>query len=274
MFTLNCKGRLLQIDRPIVMGIINITPDSFYSGSRQLSVDAALQQAEKMLSDGATILDIGGQSTRPGAVRVSPEEELLRILPVIEAIHGRFPDAFISVDSFYSAVAKDAVASGASIINDISGGFFDPGMLDMVATLRVPYVCMHSKGNFETMHKDPSYDNVSQEVLDYFIQRISGCNRAGITDIIIDPGFGFAKNSLHNFALLKNLELFSMLKKPLLLGISRKSTVYKTLNIPIEESLNGTTVLHTAGLLKGANILRVHDVREAVEAITLVSHLM
>jgi dihydropteroate synthase len=274
MFTLNCKGKLLQIDRPIVMGIINATPDSFYSGSRQQTIDAALQQAEKMLGEGATILDIGGQSTRPGAERITGEEELARILPVIEAIHARFSGSFISVDTFHSTVASEAVASGAAIVNDISGGFFDPAMLGTVAALRVPYVCMHSKGSFETMHTDPSYDNVSQEVLDYFIQRIPECNRAGITDIIVDPGFGFAKTSLHNFALLKNLEVFRMLKKPLLLGISRKSTIYKTLGIPVEESLNGTTVLHTAGLLKGAGILRVHDVREAMEAITLVSQLL
>ncbi len=274
MFTLNCKGRLLVIDEPIVMGIINATPDSFYSGSREFSVDGALQKAEAMIAQGATILDIGGQSTRPGSVTINADEELTRILPIIAAIHSRFPDSFLSVDTYYSKVAKAAVEQGASLVNDISGGSFDTAMLTTVAGLRVPYVCMHVKGTVDTMHHAPAYGDIIKEVLDYFIQKLAACTHAGITDIIIDPGFGFSKNSAHNFELLKHLQIFSILNKPLLLGISRKSTIYKTLGIPVEESLNGTTVLHTAGLLKGASILRVHDVKEAVEAVRLTSYLM
>jgi dihydropteroate synthase len=274
MFTLNCKGKLLVIDRPVVMGIINTTPDSFYSNSRQQTVTAALQVAEKMIREGAVILDIGGQSTRPGSERITADEELKRILPVIEAIHQQFPETFISVDTFYAAVAREAVGSGASIVNDISGGDFDAAMFATVASLKVPYVCMHLKGSADTMHAKPHYGDVTIEVLDHFIQKIESCRDAGITDMIVDPGFGFSKNSDHNFMLLKNLEVFSILKKPLLLGISRKSTIYKTLGITAEESLNGTTVLNTVGLLKGASILRVHDVKEAAEAIKLISHIL
>ena len=273
MFTLNCKGRLLVMQEPIVMGIINATPDSFYSSSRQPSVDAAMKQAEKMLQEGARILDIGGQSTRPASTPVKAEEELQRVLPIIEAICQRFPEAFISIDTYYSQVAEKAVPAGAGIVNDISGGSFDKAMHSTVAGLRVPYICMHLRGSVDTMHQNPVYKNVTEEVLDYFLQKLADCKQAGINDIIIDPGFGFSKNSDHNFTLLKNLEVFKMLKKPLLLGISRKSTIYKTLGIAIEESLNGTTVLHTAGLLKGAAILRVHDVKEAMEAIKLTQYL-
>lgn len=273
MFTLNCKGRLLVIAQPIVMGIINTTPDSFYSGSRQQSVDGALKKAEEMIGEGATILDIGGQSTRPGSTPLTVKEELIRVMPIIAAIHRQFPDCFISVDTYYTKVAREAVEHGASLVNDISGGSFDLAMPATIASLHVPYICMHVKGPVKTMHENPVYDNVTQEVLDYFIQRIADCTQEGINDIIIDPGFGFSKNSAHNFQLLKSLEVFQMLKRPLLLGVSRKSSIYKTLGIPIEESLNGTTVLHTAGLLKGANILRVHDVKEAMEAIALTGHL-
>ena len=273
MFTLNCKGRLLVIAQPIVMGIINTTPDSFYSGSRQQSVDGALKKAEEMIGEGATILDIGGQSTRPGSTPLTVKEELIRVMPIIAAIHRQFPDCFISVDTYYTKVAREAVEHGASLVNDISGGSFDLAMPATIASLHVPYICMHVKGPVKTMHENPVYDNVTQEVLDYFIQKMTDCTQAGIKDIIIDPGFGFSKNSAHNFQLLKSLEVFQMLKRPLLLGVSRKSSIYKTLGIPIEESLNGTTVLHTAGLLKGANILRVHDVKEAMEAIALTGYL-
>ena len=273
MFTLNCKGRLLLINRPVVMGIINATPDSFYSGSRQQSVDGALQKAGIMLGEGATLLDIGGQSTRPGSATLNEEEELKRVLPAIEAINQQFPECFISIDTYYSKVAREAVAHGASLVNDISGGSFDPAMPATVASLQVPYVCMHVKGTVETMHESPAYENITQEVLDYFIHKIATFTDAGISDIIIDPGFGFSKNSAHNFELLKNLEVFQLLKRPLLLGISRKSTIYKTLGITAEEALNGSTVLHTAGLFKGASILRVHDVKEAVEAVTLTQYL-
>lgn len=273
MYTLNCKGRLLTIAQPVVMGIINITPDSFYSGSRQLTVDSALQMAGQMLKEGATILDIGGQSTRPGSKQLTAEEEMERILPVIEAMRSRFPESFISVDTYFSAVARAAVETGADIINDISGGSFDANMLTTVAGLRVPYVCMHVKGTADTMHQTQTEIDMTREVLDYFIAKKQKCKEAGIVDLIIDPGFGFSKTIAQNFEILKNLEVFSMLEKPILLGVSRKSSIYKTLGITPEEALNGTTVLHTAGLLKGASILRVHDVKEAMEAVKLTQHL-
>jgi dihydropteroate synthase len=270
MFTLNCNGRLLIIDQPIVMGIINATPDSFYSGSRKPSAETALQQAEKMINEGATILDIGGQSTRPNSEQISADEEAARVLPIIEAIAKKFPQTFISIDTFYSLVAKQAVGFGASIVNDISGGNIDAAMLLTVASLRVPFICMHMKGTPQTMQKNPTYENVTKEILDFFIQKISDCKLAGIKDIIIDVGFGFAKTIAHNFELLKNLSIFKMLEKPILTGLSRKSTVYKTLNITAEEALNGTTVLQTIALLNGASIIRTHDVKEALEAIKLI----
>ncbi|TKK67197.1 dihydropteroate synthase [Ilyomonas limi] len=270
MFTLNCNGRLLIIDKPIVMGIINTTPDSFFAGSRKSGVDAALEQAAKMLQDGATILDIGGQSTRPGSTLISENEERDRALPVIEAIAKAFPEAFISADTFYAAVARQSIAAGATIINDVSGGTMDEGMLQTVGTLRVPYICMHIKGTPQIMQQYASYENVVKEVLDYFIQKLSACKAAGIHDIIVDPGFGFAKNNTHNFQLLKHLHTFSILQKPLLIGLSRKGTIQKTLNIPAADALNGTTVLNTIALLNGARILRVHDVKEAAEAIKLL----
>ncbi len=269
MFTLNCNGRLLVIDEPIVMGIINATPDSFYSESRQASVDAALAKANQMISEGAVILDIGGQSTRPGSKEVGAEEELNRVIPVIEAIYNRFPETFISIDTYHAIVAEAAVQAGACMVNDIGGGFFDKAMLPTVARLRVPYILMHVKGDASTMHQEPVYVDVTREVLDYFIQRLEDCRNAGINDLIIDPGFGFSKTIEHNFRLLKELDHFHILQKPILLGISRKSTIYKTLGVTADEALNGTTVLHTAGLLKGASILRVHDVKEAVEAVRL-----
>jgi len=271
MFTLNCKGKLLVIDQPIVMGIINTTPDSFYGNSRQPSVTAALHTAEKMLREGAAILDIGGQSTRPGSGVLTAEEECRRVLPVIEAIGKQFPGTCMSIDTYHAETAGISVEHGASIVNDISGGMFDADMMHKVASLHVPYICMHVKGTVETMHADPHYEDVSKEVLDHFIQKMDECKKAGINDIIIDPGFGFSKNSTHNFQLLKNFEVFSMLRKPILLGVSRKSTIYKTLGITVEEALNGTTVLNTVGLLKGASILRVHDVKEAVEAVKLIA---
>ncbi|OIQ96012.1 dihydropteroate synthase [mine drainage metagenome] len=271
MFTLDCKGRLLIIDSPVVMGIINATPDSFYSGSRKSTVDAALHTAEQMLGEGATILDIGGQSTRPGSEKISVDEELLRVIPIIEAISKKFPQSFISIDTYHSAVAKHAVDAGAAIVNDISSGLMDTKMLTTVAKLKVPFVCMHMKGTPQNMQQNPVYENVTKEVIDFFIERIEACNLAGIKDIIIDPGFGFGKTIEHNFTLLKELGIFKQLQKPLLLGVSRKSMIYKTLNISAEEALNGTTVLNTIGLLNGANILRVHDVKEAVETIKIIS---
>jgi dihydropteroate synthase len=272
MFTLNCKGRLLVIDKPVVMGIINITPDSFYSGSRYQGTDAVLKQAEQMLNEGATILDIGGQSTRPGSEKLNAGQELERIIDPIAAINTHFPDAFISVDTYYADVANEAVAAGASIVNEISAGSMDEKMISTVAALQVPYILMHMQGTPQTMQQQPIYENVTKEVLDFFIQKKAELQKAGIHDIIIDPGFGFGKTITHNFELLRHLSLFKMLDAPLLLGISRKSTIYKTLDITAEQALNGTTVLNTIGLMNGAGILRVHDVKEAKEAITLFNN--
>lgn len=269
MFTLNCKGRLLVVDKPLVMGIINITPDSFYGASRYQYTAEVLKQAEVMLTDGAAILDIGGQSTRPGSERLSADEELLRIMEPLAALSNAFPSAFISVDTFYSKVAREAVAAGASLVNDVSAGTIDTGMIPLVASLDVPYVLMHMKGTPQTMQQNAHYENVTKEVLDFFIDKLAELRKAGIRDIIVDPGFGFGKTIDHNFELIRHLEVFKMLQSPLLMGISRKSTIYKTLGVSAEQSLNGTTALHAIGLLKGANILRVHDVKEAVEVIRL-----
>lgn len=270
MFTLNCKGRLLVIDEPVVMGIINVTPDSFYIGSRETSMDDVLHLAEKMLKEGATILDIGGQSTRPGSEEVGSDRELQRVIPVIEAITKQFPESLISIDTYLSTVAMKAVDAGAAIVNDISSGTLDDKMITTVASLHVPYIAMHMKGRPKNMQQYAQYENLMLEVLDFFIKKTEECREAGIKDVIIDLGFGFAKTSSHNFTILKNLSTFKMLEKPILLGVSRKSTIYKTLGVTAEEALNGTTVLNTIALLNGANILRVHDVKEAVEAIKLV----
>jgi dihydropteroate synthase len=271
MLTLNVKGRLMPLDRPLVMGILNRTPDSFYSGSRVADDTELLQHAEKMIHEGADILDVGGQSTRPHAEDIGEEEELRRLVDAIGELHRRWPAIPLSVDTWYSRVAREAVAAGASIVNDVSGGTLDPEMLTTVGQLRVPYVCMHMKGTPATMNKQAVYEDVVREVLDYFIRRIDDCHRAGIQDVILDPGFGFAKTPEHNFTLLRHLSLFRVAGKPILLGVSRKSSIYRTLGITPEEALNGSTVLHTIGLLNGASILRVHDVKEAKEAITLVS---
>jgi dihydropteroate synthase len=270
MFTLNCKGRLLVVDKPLVMAIINTTPDSFYEGSRFMVMDEILRQAEKMLKDGAAILDIGGQSTRPGSKQLSAAEETERVVNVIETLSLHFPDAIISIDTYYSGVAVKAVNAGASMVNDVSGGEMDEAMLQTVASLNVPYVCMHTKGTPETMQQLAVYEDVTREVLDHFIAKIAQCRKAGIKDVIIDPGFGFAKTIKHNFELLRNLSAFRMLDCPVLAGLSRKSTIYKTLGTDAAGALNGTTVLNTIALLNGANILRVHDVKEAVETIQLV----
>ena len=271
MYTINCKGKLIVIDKPIVMGIINATTDSFFEGHLHKGIDQITALANKMIADGATIIDIGGQSTRPGSKAIGAEEEIARVVPVIEAIKKDTDDAVISIDTFYSKVAAAAVNAGASMVNDISGGQFDTDMFSTVAALNVPYICMHIKGLPETMQQNPSYNNVVKEVIDYFIKKITDCKKAGIKDIIIDPGFGFGKTIAHNFQILQSLSVFSMLEKPILAGISRKSTIYKTLGTTAENALNGTTVLNTIALMNGASILRVHDVKEAVEAVKLVN---
>lgn len=273
MFTLNCNGRLLVAERPLVMGVINITPDSFYEGSRFSGVDAVLAQSEKMIREGADIIDIGGQSTRPGSEPVSAEDELQRIIGSIEAVKRHFPEIFISVDTWHALVAKEAVTAGASLINDISGGSMDEMMIAMVASLRVPYVLMHIKGTPKDMQAQAKYENVTREVLDFFIAAITRLHKAGIHDIIIDPGFGFGKTIDHNFELLRNLAVFKILERPIMAGLSRKSTIYKTLHTTAAGALNGTTVLNTAALLNGAGILRVHDVKEAREAVMLVERI-
>ncbi|WP_018614192.1 dihydropteroate synthase [Segetibacter koreensis] len=274
MFTLNCKGRLLVIDRPVIMGIINVTPDSFYSGSRKQILDDVLRQAEKMISEGVAIIDIGGQSTRPGSKDISIDEELSRVIPAIDAISQRFPGTFISIDTYHSKVADEAVNAGALLVNDISCGTLDEQMIPVVASLGVPYIAMHMKGTPATMQQFAKYENVTLEVLDFFIKKTEECRKAGINDVIVDVGFGFAKTIAHNFTLLKNLSVFKILQKPLLAGLSRKATVYKTLGITPEEALNGTTVLNTVALQNGANILRVHDVKEALEVVKLFGELV
>jgi dihydropteroate synthase len=269
MFSLNCKGKMVSLEKPLVMGILNITADSFYSGSRLQNMDEILRKAEHMINEGTDILDIGGQSTRPGSERISREKEMEKVLPVIEMLKKNYDSVILSVDTYYSIVAKEAVNAGASIVNDISGGAMDKNMLETVAALGVPYICMHMKGVPETMQQNIHYENVIIEVLNYFIQKINECRLAGINDVIIDPGFGFGKAIEHNLILLKNLSIFKMLEKPVMTGLSRKSTVYKTLNVNAEDALNGSTVLNTLALQNGANILRVHDVKEAKETVAL-----
>lgn len=253
------------------MGILNITPDSFYAQSRKQSIDEAMFATEKMLLDGATFIDVGGQSTRPKSDAIIIEEELSRVIPIIEAITLKLPEANVSIDTYNALVAKKAVEAGAIMVNDISGGAIDADMFATVASLNVPYVCMHIKGTPQTMQQYTVYNNIVQELQSYFKSKIQEAETAGIKQIILDIGFGFAKNNEQNFELLKNLQQFSQFDKPILLGVSRKSSIYKTLHITPQEALNGTTVLNTIGVLKGAKILRVHDVKEAVEVVKLCS---
>jgi len=269
MFTLNCRGKILLLDEPIVMGIINTTPDSFYPGSRSGVIDDILFRAQKMINEGAAILDIGGQSTRPKSKQISAEEEMGRVLPAIEAIHKHFPEQIISIDTFYSEVAREAVNAGGSIINDVSAGTMDGDLLATVAQLKVPYVLMHMLGKPQNMQQNPEYKNVTLQVFDFLNFKIAQLVKQGIHDIIVDVGFGFGKTAAHNFQLLRELSYFKQLEKPVMVGLSRKATIYKTLNTVPDEALNGTTVLHTIALLNGANILRVHDVKEANQAIKL-----
>lgn len=255
------------------MGILNLTPDSFYSESRILADNQLLNTAEVMLKDGATFLDIGGYSTRPGAAYVKTEEELRRVLPALTLLLKEFPEALISIDTFKSKVAAACLQEGAAMINDVSAGLLDEDMMEVVGKYRVPYVMMHMKGTPHTMKHLNQYEDMMREILLYFSERIKAARNHGIADVIIDPGFGFSKNISQNFELLKKLEFFDMLELPLLAGLSRKSTIYKTLGLEPADALNGTTVLNTVALLKGANILRVHDVKEAVEAVKLTGCL-
>jgi dihydropteroate synthase len=269
MFTLNCKGKLLLIDRPLVMGIINATPDSFYEGHLNRGLNGILELADKMISEGADMLDIGGQSTRPGSERINAEDELKRVLPVIEAIRHYHKEIIISIDTYHSKVAAAAVAAGASIVNDISSGSIDDQMIATVAKLEVPYVCMHMQGMPDNMQKNPQYKNIINELLQYFIHKIEECRKAGIKDIIIDPGFGFGKTIAHNFELLEHLNSFTILEKPILAGLSRKSFLYKTAGVEAKDALNCTIAANKIAIINGASILRVHDVKEAKALIPL-----
>ncbi len=271
--TLNCRGRLVSIQTPIVMGIINITPDSFHAGNRFGDPEGIRQRAEKMLSDGATFLDIGGYSTRPGADDVPEAEELRRVLLAVETILKHFPDALLSIDTFRSNVARQAIDAGAVLVNDVSGGLLDEAMFKTVAELQVPYVLMHMRGTPQNMASLNQYENLVTEVIDELLSRVTLAREAGIKDIILDPGFGFAKNADQNYELLAQAEAFGIFGLPLLIGLSRKSMVWKKLGIPPSEALNGTTVLNTIALQKGASILRVHDVREAMETIQIMQWL-
>jgi dihydropteroate synthase len=271
---INAAGKLLDLSIPKVMGVLNITPDSFYKGSRVTDDKEIIRIAAEMIKDGADILDIGGYSSRPGAADVSPEEEKGRVLKAISLIHKEFPDAVVSIDTFRSEIAFEAVTKcGASIINDISGGEADRNMFSVVYALNVPYIIMHMKGKPENMQKNPVYEDVVADILKWFGSRIVILQSAGVKDIIIDPGFGFGKTLRHNFEILDRLGDFSVAGLPLLVGVSRKSMIWKTLDLNPDEALNGTTVINTIALMKGADILRVHDVREAVQAVRLVEKI-
>lgn len=271
--TINCKGNLIDLDKPKVMGILNLTPDSFYDGGKYKDEKAILTRAEKMLKDGATFIDMGSYSSRPGAEHVSEDEELKRMLPVLGLILKNFPDTLISIDTFRSKVAAQSIEAGAAMINDISAGNLDPKIFDIVAQYQVPYIMMHLKGTPQSMQKKAVYDDLIQELRLYFSKKIDEARSKKINDIIIDPGFGFAKTTQQNYSLLNHLDLFQTFGLPILIGLSRKSMVYKILGSSPQEALNGTTTLHTVALLKGTNILRVHDVKEAIECVTLIEEL-
>lgn len=270
---MNCKGNLIDLSSPKVMGILNITPDSFYDGGKNDSDQVIIDKVQKMLSDGATFIDIGAYSSKPNAEFVSEEEELQRIIPIIEMLVKIFPEILISVDTFRSEVARASIEAGAAIINDIAAGNLDEKMLETVAKYKVPYIMMHMKGNPKTMQSLANYEDIIKEMLFYFSEKANEARSLGINDIIIDPGFGFAKTLEQNFEVMNKLELFQILDLPLLSGISRKSMIYKTLGTTPQESLNGTTFLNTISLMKGAKILRVHDVKEAVECVKLYTKL-
>lgn len=271
--TINCKGNLIDLTSPKIMGILNVTPNSFFDGGKYADENSILQQVEKMLVDDATFIDVGAYSSKPNAEFVSENEEISRLLPVIDLVLKNFPETLISVDTFRATVAKKAIENGACIVNDISAGSLDEDMLKIIAKLQVPYIMMHMKGNPQTMQSLAQYENIVKEMLFYFSEKVAQARSFGINDLIIDPGFGFAKTLEQNFEVMNKLELFQMLELPLLVGISRKSMIYKTLETSAEFALNGTTVLNTIALQKGAKILRVHDVKEAMECVKLYNKL-
>ena len=269
--SLNCRGKLLVLSQPAVMGILNITPDSFFEGSRMQALDELLKKAESMIALGATFIDIGGYSTRPGAADVSIDEEISRVIPAVEHLHKHLPDAILSIDTFRAKVAKYAIEAGAHMINDISSGEDDADMLATVAQLGfVPYIMMHKRGTPQTMQQFTAYSDVTIDVLEYFNQKIAEAKKAGIIDLIIDPGFGFAKTQEQNYELLKNLHHFHITELPILVGVSRKKMIQNITNTDAAGALNGTSVVHAIALLNGAKILRVHDVKEAMDCINIV----
>ena len=268
-YRLNVSGRLLELSTPVVMGIVNLTPDSFHLASRVSEQEAILDLVGRHLREGAAILDLGAQSTRQGADLLDAETEWSRLSPALELIRGNFPEAILSIDTFYASVAERAVAKGADIINDVSGGQLDAAMFSTIGRLKVPYVLMHMQGTPKSMQRSPEYRDVTAEVIRHLAEGIDRLRQSGVPDVIVDPGFGFGKDLSHNYTLLRNLDAFRVLDAPLLVGLSRKSMVYKVLGTTAEQALNGTTVLNTLALTGGAKILRVHDVREAVEAIRL-----
>ena len=271
--TINCKGQLIDLSTPKVMGILNVTPDSFYDGGSYKDERDILNQAKQMLAEGAAFIDIGGYSSRPGAEFVSENEELNRVIPVIKLILQHFPECLISIDTFRSTVAQKAIEAGAAIVNDISAGKLDDAMITTVGKLSVPYIMMHMRGTPKTMQQQTNYDDLIKDVLSYFAERIALAHKAQIKDIIIDPGFGFAKTLEQNYKMLNHFKLFKIADKPILAGVSRKSMIYKTLNTASVDALNGTTALHMVALENGAALLRVHDVKEAMECITLFNKL-
>jgi dihydropteroate synthase len=271
--TINCKGLLVDLSTPKVMGILNVTPNSFFDGGKYKNETEILSQVEKMVLEGATFIDVGAYSSKPNAEFVSEQEEISRIVPVVDLILKHFPETIISIDTFRSQVAKASIESGAAIINDIAAGNLDDKMLEIIAKYNVPYIMMHMRGNPQTMQTLTDYDDIVKEMLFYFSEKVAMARRFGINDLIIDPGFGFAKTTAQNYEVFQKMELFSMLELPLLVGISRKSMIYKTLDTTIENALNGTTVLNTLALTKGAKILRVHDVKEAMECVTLFNKI-
>ena len=272
--TINCNGKLIDLTSPKVMGILNITPNSFFDGGKYADENSILQQVEKMLVDGATFIDVGAYSSKPNAEFVSEDEEISRLIPVIELILKNFPETLISVDTFRANVAKKAIENGACIVNDISAGSLDKNMMETVAKLQIPYIMMHMKGNPQTMQSLAQYENIVKEMIFYSSEKVAQARSLGINDLIIDPGFGFAKTLEQNFEVMNKLELFQMMELPLLVGISRKSMIYKTLETSAEFALNGTTVLNTIALQKGVKILRVHDVKEAMECVKLCNSLI
>jgi len=267
--TLNCGGKLLDLTKPAIMGILNVTPDSFYDGGRYLSGQAYLHRAEQLLAEGASVIDIGGMSTRPGAGIISTDEELKRVMPVVEAVCQRFPDAIVSIDTVREQVATAAVQAGAGMVNDVSAGNLDAGLLPAVAKLQVPYVLMHMQGTPQTMQQNPQYQQVTEEVMQFIIAKLAYLRSLGITDIVLDPGLGFGKTVQQNYRLLKDLPVFALAGLPVLVGLSRKSMVCRVLGISPADALNGSTALHMLALLNGASLLRVHDVKEAKEVIAL-----